>query len=106
MPTPTQENAQRINELSERLKELGGTVETRFGVASVTLDILKQQIADLTSELNKLKDGQKALEVADGRIEERLKALEKGTDRTWQLAPLVISAIAILVSLIVAFVKK
>jgi len=39
-------------------------------------------------------------------LEERVKALDKGTDRLWQFAPMVISVLAILVSVIVAFVKK
>jgi len=39
-------------------------------------------------------------------LEERAKALEKGHDRLWQVAPMVISLAAILVSVIVAFAKK
>ena len=38
--------------------------------------------------------------------EQRLKALEKDTDRVWQLLPVAVSAVALLVAAYVAFVKK
>lgn len=99
-----------------RLQEITRAAEeaTEWRVAKIE-DSLKQVLAELSeirTAVARLDERLKALEkhadhpTALASHEQRLKALEKGSDRTWQFAAMGISVVAILVSLIVAFLKK
>lgn len=84
-----------------RLKYL----EATFSEYGKTVAELREQQASQEARLKaleKLADHPAALASHD----QRLKALEKGTDRTWQFAAMAISVLAVIVSVIVAFVKK
>ena len=63
------------------------------------LDKYQEKVSDLEKSLS---DTQKQI----ATLEVQIKSLEKSNDRTWQVAPMVSSAVAVLISLLVAFVKK
>ena len=95
-----------IDELTKRVDTLSLAVEAIRSGSLVEVDHLKESARTVQSLVRELEKFDRELAVRFASLDERCKALEKGTDRTWQLAPIIISAVAILVSLIVAFVKK
>ena len=105
-PTPTEQNAQRTGELGERLVELTGKVERHEDVSRRGLQSLKEEIAVLATELGKLKDSVHSSDVASGRHDERIKALEKGRDRSWQFAPIAISICALVAAVVFGVVNS
>ena len=101
-PTPTQ----RIEELRRDLGILSATVSKEHALLNQSGLTQEQKINTLEAQLQKLQERQQETLIKLASLEERTKALEKGTDRTWQFAPLIISGVAILVSTFVAFSKK
>lgn len=100
---------ERLDELQRKVEQLTLVVETlRVGhtleiqrVREVQLDMTtarKELQTELAKTTDKLGEAEKKLAV----LEERARPLEKGFDRLWQLAPIVISGLAPLVS----FLKK
>lgn len=96
---PGKTNTEKIEELADRVGE-------HIPVAAYRFETIKKEIEELKLRLLKSEDAMIALLQRTAAQDERIKALEKGTDRRWQFAALATSAIAILVSIIVAFVKK
>lgn len=105
--------------LTQRVGELAEKVERYIPVADYRLDELKQDFAALKEQVRRLEE--LPIQVADlkervkqfedlptqsARHDERLKTVEKGHDRVWQFAPMVISVLAILMSVVVALIKK
>ncbi len=95
MPT----NTQKIDELVRTVVKLEAILEER----SRRQDAEADRLRDETRRLQQAVEGHATKITA---TEQRCAALEKGTDRFWQIAPMIISGIAVLVSLIVAFLKK
>ena len=108
--------SQRLEEITARVLQHIPEAETRMGVyerelRALTADVRKletlpQQVADLKERVKQLEE----LNPQAARHDERLKTLEKttdkGSDRRWQLLPILVSVVAILMSVIVAFTKK
>ncbi len=105
--------------VTQRVDELAEKVEGYIPVTDYRLDELKQDFAALKQQVRQLetlpqqvadlKERVKQLEELpqqSARHDERLKTVEKGTDRLWQFAPMGISVIALITSVILAFVKK
>ena len=67
---------------------------------------VNQRLLRVNDDLNELKYRLVDFEKRQHELDKRISVLEKGSDFSWRLAPVVLSAIAILVSLVVAFVKK
>jgi chromosome segregation ATPase len=88
----------RMDEVEDELHALAADVRK--------LEALPQQVADLRERVKQLEE----LPQQSARHDERLKTVEKTTDKTadrrWQLAPMAISVVALLVSVVIAFVKK
>ena len=101
-PSPTQ----RIQELQREVDKLQGTVERNYHVNVVEHRKLEERLGELREALNKFQEKLASLDVCQTELQGRCIALEKGADRSWQIAPMIISAIAVLISLLVAFLKK
>lgn len=85
MPTPTQVNAERINELivlfqnlGNKLDQLGATTEKDYGR-------IEDAVRDLGELLDTLKNDSNERRETAGRHDERIKTLEKRDDRKWQV---------------------
>lgn len=104
----------RLGQLERRIDEQAKTIDTLREQNAASEERLKtaEKSGDHPSRLTAVEERLKVVEkVADlpatlAAHDQRLKALEKGNDRTWQLAPMVISAIAVIVAVIGLFVKK
>jgi chromosome segregation ATPase len=104
---------ERLDELNQKVEKLAITVETMRVGQSLEIDRLKDSLSDLKSDfkdlhttLTKLTDRLVEVEKTLPALEVRINALEKGTDRFWQIAPMVISVVGVIVSLIIALSKK
>ena len=97
----------RLQELDTEFKTFRALAGHRIGELEGTVGEQEKTIADLQLQNASQKERLKAVEkysdhpAALSTHDQRLKALEKGTDRTWQFAAM---AISVVVSL--AFVKK
>lgn len=99
-------HSEAIDELTKRVDALALALEGLRTLSTVEIEHFKGQIKELQAVS---KDVQGLCAKAAERIaalEERAKALEKGTDRIWQLAPMVISGVGVVIALIALFVKK
>jgi hypothetical protein len=89
---------QQVTELKGELREMAAEL-TRFKeVAEFARKVSDDKVAEVDLLAKKLQE-----KVADAvaklaAIEERIKAFEKGADRRWQLAPILISAGGVLIS--------
>jgi hypothetical protein len=92
-------NTEKIDWLMSKVIQIETQLEERSIHHQRDIDYSRELLAEL--EESGL-DHDKKL----ASLEEKIKFLEKSNDRTWQFVPLVISAVAILVSLFVAFLKK
>jgi len=111
-----EENVQDISTKLTRFQEIARLTEGAFATRLAGIeDAIKQlqvDVADIGKGVARLDERLKTLEkhvdhpATLSAHDQRLKALEKGSDRTWQFAAMGISVVAILVSLVVAFVKK
>lgn len=109
--------------VSQRLEDLTARVSDHIPQAEVRLDLcerglyalvedvraleaLPQQVADLKERVKQLE----AVESQSIRHDERLKAMEKaaekGSDRLWQLVPILVSAVGVVIALTALFVRK
>ncbi len=99
--------------LSDRVEEL------RRDVTTLQVAITREEIGNnysrkmtqenherLRASIDKLTDKCNTLDNRITSLEERAKSLEKLNDRTWQIAPMVISVAGVLISLLVAYFKK
>jgi len=99
-----------------RLQEITRAAEAGIGNRLArTEDALTRVLADLSDTRTAVARLDERLKTLEKHVDhpatlaghdQRLPALEKGSDRTWQFAAMGISVVAILVSLLVAFVKK
>ena len=99
-----------------RLQEITRAAEAGIGNRLArTEDALTRVLADLSDTRTAVARLDERLKTLEKHVDhpatlaghdQRLRALEKGSDRTWQFAAMGISVVAILVSLLVAFVKK
>ena len=95
--------------LSEQIDELRQQVTALKIVAAreEASNLLHQKELDrIRASIDKHSDKIAALENRATSLEERSKSLEKLNDRTWQIAPMVISVAGVLISLLVAYFKK
>lgn len=102
MPSPTQ----RIQELQREADKLGGTVGRNEHVNAVEHRQFEERLGEFREAIAKLTEKIASLDVGLTELQSRVTALETSTNRSWQLAPMVISAVAVLISLLVAFLKK
>lgn len=118
--------AERLDELGEKLVQLTIAVERSDAARGVELAQIKERLREVEALLREFQQAQaKSAEQNAARDQQlraldrltdhpatlaahdqRLKALEKGTDRVWQLLPVAVSAVALLVAAYVAFAKK
>ena len=92
-------NTERILEIAEK--------QAVFSAGLETLKQLNKQDVEERNQLTRRVDDEfKLIAQRLAVCEEKINHLEKLSDRSWQLAPLVISSVAIIVSLIVAVLKK
>lgn len=102
----------RLVDVESGLREYRALTDHRLNSLENTCAELERVVAEVRKQNAVLEERLKAFEKhADhpatlSAFDQRLKALEKGADRTWQFAAMGISVVAILVSLIVAFLKK
>jgi len=99
-----------------RLQEITRAAEAGIGNRLARIEeSLKQVLTELSETRTALARHDERLKALEKHVDhpatlaghdQRLRALEKGSDRTWQFAAMGISVVAILVSLLVAFVKK
>lgn len=85
--------------VSQKIEDLTEKVVGHIPTANYRLDELKGEMAELQERV-------RDLESKTVDLEGRVKALEKGTDRFWQIAPMVISVVGVIVSLVIALSKK
>ncbi len=102
-----------INVLKSELQTVTSKFEKDFALNEASLDglqanadELKLALKKLEAAIEKLQERQSEVVAKLAAFDERFKSLEKSNDRTWQFAAMVISAVSLIVSLIVAFVKK
>lgn len=105
MPTPTQQNADRINQLNDLFNALSNKVDRLAETTNTDSKKFQDAVGDTRGIVDELRDGVRAGEVTDARHDERLKSLEKGSDRRWQLAPIVLTGVSVVVSLVSAVVS-
>lgn len=96
---PPRTNTQRIDDLTDRVSAFEPIVQFR-------LNEMARHLEDARAAERRQQDLNRETTAKLAALEERCKALEKGSDRWWQFAPLVLSAIAILVSILVAVLRK
>ena len=99
-----------------RLQEITRAAEAGIGNRLArTEDALTRVLADLSDTRTAVARLDERLKAVEKHVDhpatlsahdQRLRALEKGTDRLWQFAPMVLATFALLVSAYVAFVKK
>ena len=104
MPGPTQ--SQRIEELKRELNEIQRAIVKIETSNDFNEEYYREELERLRASIDKLSDKIAALENRVTSLEERAKSLEKLNDRTWQIAPMVISVAGVLISLLVAYFKK
>ena len=91
---------------SEKIEQLIRDTVRAESTTGERLDAMKAELARMGDELRRHQHLLETLATRMAVTEQRCAALEKNTDRAWQLAPLVLSGIALLASLVVALVKK
>lgn len=104
MPAPSP--SQRVEALQQELARLSATVGRGDGVNAVEHARLRERLTGVATELAGLRDRLKAEEEKVVALERRCAALEQWPDRVWQFAPMVISVLAALLSVVVAFVRR
>jgi len=104
VPGPTL--AQRIEELRRELDRLSAIVERQDAVGAVTQRATGEQIGELKDAVLRIQQQITELTKACTELDGRANALEKGSDRIWQFAPMVISGVGVVIALIALFVKK
>lgn len=98
--------AELLAELTKRLDAIQMTVERNAGRTDTEFEWLKQEVTELRVVVKELTHTDAKTNERVAVVEQRSAANEKGHDRTWQFTAMAISVLAILVSLIAAFVKR
>jgi hypothetical protein len=105
VPTPTE----RINQLTDLFNALSSKVDRLAETTSTDAKKFRDEVRDIRDVVEKLRESVVSGLVTDGRHDERLKAIEtateKGSDRRWQLAPILLSATAVALSIIFGVVN-
>ena len=108
-PTPTQ----RIEELRRDLDKLTALVEKNDAVNTVGHKALDEKMAEMKEGVNSFREKFTDFLKSSVDHEGRIKALEKGSDRRWQFAPIVvscasifISAVGVVAAIVIALAKK
>jgi len=104
MAIPT--NRERIDELRRDLAVFRELAIREEMTLKITNSTNSEKLSEARVTLEKLQDKLASLDVRLTELQGRCAALEKSSDRTWQFAPMIISAVAVLISLLVAFLKK
>jgi predicted nuclease with TOPRIM domain len=100
-------NTEKIDKLSIDLNNLNTRVEREFGLFAQTDNNHENKLKELENQREKLLERCHELEVKNASLEERLKLLDKGTDRRWQFVMMLVSAaISATVAFSVASIKK
>lgn len=98
--------SQRVEELKRNLNEVAGDLAAYKAVAELGKKVADDKLVEVDALAKKLQEKVADAAVKLAAVEERVSGLDRGHDRLWQIAPMVVSVLAILVSVIVAFVKK
>ena len=98
--------SQRVEELRRDLSTLREVVLCEETSNKYINDHNLDKFALIRAAIDKLTEKIAALDNRLTSLEERTKSLEKLNDRTWQIAPMVISVVGVLISLLVAYFKK
>ena len=104
MAIPT--NTERIDELRRELAVVRESAIREELTLKITNVANSEKLSEARVAIEKLQDKLASLEVRLTELQGRCVALERSGDRTWQIAPLIISAVAVLISLLVAVLKK
>jgi DNA repair ATPase RecN len=96
--------SQQLVELKAELKEVAEEFATFKAVAEYGKKVNDDRLAEVDVLAKKLQERLSDALVKLAAIEERIKALEKGSDRRWQLAPMVLTGVSIFISLVSAVV--
>ncbi|MEO2089381.1 MAG: hypothetical protein ABGY75_07780 [Gemmataceae bacterium] len=94
---------QLIDELKRELDKLTAAVENQRGLNDVAHTSLDSQLKETKEKVEKIEERVRVGEIKLTDLEGRVKALEKGTDRNWQVWLALIGAG---LALLVAFLKK
>jgi hypothetical protein len=92
-------NSEEVVRLAQSVTRIETILEERSARLSADVALVRTDVARVQTSLEALTTG---LAV----VQQRCAAMEKAADRGWQLAPLVLSGLAIVVSLVVALLKK
>lgn len=98
--------SQRVEELKGNVQEVAEDLAKYKAVAEFGKKVNDDKLTEVDTLAKKLQEKIVDVVVKLAAVEERIKSLDKGADRIWQIAPMVISVAAILVSVVVAFAKK
>ena len=97
---------ERVDELRRELASFRESAIREELTLKITNSTISEKLSEARVTIEKIQDKLASLEVKLTELQGRCTALQQSSDRTWQFAPLVISAVAVLISLLVAFLKK
>lgn len=98
---PPRTNTERIDEVAKQLQEITLQSRTQTEVSRIRTEKLEDVAKEQQATLTKLQDKLNELAAGIAMLEQRCAALEKHTDRTWQIwLALVGAGLAILISLV------
>lgn len=100
---PPQTNTDRINQLARDVAVIGAKLDERTSVASVDVDVFEKRIGRIEEELKLIREKVAAIEVRAATSDERLRSLERNSDRGWQVW---LSVVAAGFAFVVAILKK
>lgn len=95
-----------IDELTKRVDALALALEGLRTLSTVEIEHFKGQIKELQTVSKEVQASCAKTAERIAALEERAKSLEKGTDRRWQFAPMVISGVGVVIALVALFVKR
>lgn len=95
---PLKNNTQKIEELNTRVSE-------QIPLLEYQLKVLKENVDKYEKRVEKQEETLQAALKENAAQNERIKALEKGSDRRWQLAPILLSVAAVVLSIIFGVVN-
>jgi hypothetical protein len=100
---PPQTNSDRINDRVQKVAILGTKLDERSAQSAKDHEHLREELASTRIELRQAVDRIVAVEARNAVLEERCQALQKLSDRGWQIWLALIGAG---LALLVAFLKK
>ncbi len=104
MAIPT--NTERIDELRRDLAVVRESAIREELTLKITNIANAEKLSEARVAIEKIQEKLASLEVKLTELQGKIAALERSSDRSWQFVPLIISAVAVLISLLVAFLKK